>query len=107
MEILTDGVLELAPFPHAIETGPLKTTASAASAHEETPQGMVKVHRLPIFHEKGGGGGGNGEISNDFVFTVSRRRFAIKPFSLPPVDGDTEAQRDDGAAKATKPGIDF
>lgn len=107
MEILTDGVFELAPFPHTIEVGPLTTTTGAATAQEETPQGIMKLHRLPIFHEKGGGGGGNGEISNDFAFTVSKRKFAIKPFSLPPVDGDTEAQRDDGAAKATKVEIDF
>ena len=107
MEILSDGVFELAPFPHAIETGLSTTTSAATTVQEETPQGMVKIHRLPILHEKGGGGEGNGELSNDFAFTVSRRRFAIKPFSLPPVDGDTEAQSGADGAKATKVEIDF
>lgn len=68
-------------------------SSGAATANEEQPQGMLKVHRLPIFHEKGGGGGGLGGLSDDLAFTVSRRKFVIKPFSLPPVEGDTEAQQ--------------
>lgn len=52
---------------------------------------MLRVHRLPIFHEKGGGGAMDGD---DLAFTLSRRRgLCIKPFSLPPVDEDTEAER--------------
>ena len=108
MELLSDGVIELVPFPHTIDTGPSLTTSGAATAEEEKPQGMVKIHRLPIFHERGGGGPGGAGIGDDLAFTVSRRRFVIKPFSLPPVEGDTEAQKGDiETGKATKIDIDF
>lgn len=55
MELLSDGVIELSPFAHAVDAG-LSTTSGAATAQEERPQGLVKVHRLPVFSEKGGGG---------------------------------------------------
>ena len=100
MELLSDGVIELAPFPHSIDAGP----PSAATAQEEKPQGLVRVHRLPVVWEKGGGGGGRGD---DLAFTVSRKRFVIKPFSLPPVEGDTEAQKGHGEGKPTKVDIEF
>lgn len=106
MEILSDGVLELVPFPHATETGPSVTTSGAATAQEEKPQGMVKIHRLPVFHEKCGGGASTSS-GDDSAFTVSRRRFAIKPFSLPPVEGDSDAQSRDTTLEKTKLDIDF
>jgi elongator complex protein 4 len=105
MEMLSDGVLELTPFPHLMDA---LVTSGAATAHEERPQGMLKIHRLPVFHEKGGGGGGSSGLSEDLAFTVSRRKFVIKPFSLPPVEGDTEAQQGLGeGVKQTKVDIDF
>ena len=107
IELLSDGVLELAPFPHNVDAGPSTTTSGAATAQEEKPQGMVKVHRLPVFHEKGGGGGENKGVGDDLAFTVSRRKFVIKPFSLPPVEGDTEAQRGEADGKPTKIDIEF
>lgn len=83
----------------------MTTSGASSTTQAEKPQGMVKVHRLPVFHEKGGGGGVDGD---DLAFTVSRRRFAIKPFSLPPVDGDSEAQRGEvGLGGTTKVDIDF
>lgn len=102
IELLSDGVLELAPFPHSIDAGPSTTTSGAATAQEEKPQGLVRVHRLPVVWEKGGGGGGD-----DLAFTVSRRRFLIKPFSLPPVEGDTEEQRGEGRGRPTKVDVEF
>ncbi|KAL2862352.1 elongator complex protein 4 [Aspergillus lucknowensis] len=87
MEILSDGVIELCPFPHSSDA---LSTSGAATAHEEPPQGMLKMHRLPVLHERGGGGDHN--IGQDWAFTLSRRKFEIKPFSLPPAEGDTEAQ---------------
>ncbi|KAL8635972.1 MAG: hypothetical protein Q9228_006582 [Teloschistes exilis] len=103
MELLSDGVIELSPFPHSVEPGPPTTTGGAATAQEEKPQGMVKVHRLPVFSEKGGGG-----ISgDDLAFILSRRKFVIKPFNLPPVEGDSEAQRGEGEGKPTIVDIDF
>ena len=108
MELLSDGVIELVPFPHIIDMGPSLTTSGAATAEAEKPQGMVKVHCLPIFHERGGGGPGGTGVGDDLAFTVSRRGFVIKPFSLPPVEGDTGAQRGEiTTGKATKVDIDF
>ena len=103
-EMLSDGVLELTPFPHLQEAA--APSAGSTSAQEEQPQGMFKIHRLPIFHERGGGVSGAASVGDDLAFTLSRRRFVIKPFSLPPVEGDTEAQRSDaeprpGSGKGT------
>jgi elongator complex protein 4 len=109
IELLSDGVLELAPFPtSAIAAKP----PGASTVHEEPPQGMLNVHRLPIFHERGGGGGEAGGFGDDLAFTLSRRKgMVIKPFSLPPVEGDTEAQQggleSEGGGKATKVDIEF
>jgi elongator complex protein 4 len=109
MELLSDGVLELAPFPSsAIAT---KSTPGASTIHEEPPQGMLKIHRLPIFHEKGGGGGEASGFGDDLAFTLSRRKgLVFKPFCLPPVEGDSEAQQggiEHDHGKATKVDIDF
>ncbi|KAL8932123.1 MAG: hypothetical protein Q9211_006516 [Gyalolechia sp. 1 TL-2023] len=103
MELLSDGIIELSPFPHSMDTGPSATLSGAATAQEETPQGMVKVHRLPVFSEKGGGG----NSGDDLAFTVSRRKFVIKPFNLPPVEGDSVAQRGEGEGKPIKVNIEF
>jgi elongator complex protein 4 len=109
MELLSDGVLELAPFPSsAIAT---KSAPGASTVYEEPPQGMLKIHRLPIFHEKGGGGGEASGFGDDLAFTLSRRKgLVIKPFSLPPVEGDSEAQQgghEHDHGKATKVDIEF
>ena len=91
MEIITDGVVELVPFPHTTDEGPGLTTSGAATAQEEKPQGLVKVHKLPVVYDRGGGNGAG--VGDDLAFTVSRRKFVIKPFSLPPIEGDVEAQK--------------
>ncbi|KAH7398259.1 paxneb superfamily protein-like protein [Pyrenochaeta sp. MPI-SDFR-AT-0127] len=89
IEILSDGVLELSPFPYSH----LQALAQSAGTtkDEDRPQGMLAIHKLPVFHEKGGGGGVEG-LGEDMAFTLSRRKFVIAKFSLPPVEGDTEAQ---------------
>ncbi|MCJ1335435.1 hypothetical protein MMC09_000705 [Bachmanniomyces sp. S44760] len=107
LELLCDGVLELTPFPHTVDTGPSITTSGAATSQEDKPQGMLKIHRLPVFHERGGGGAGGLGVGDDLAFTVSRRKFVIKPFSLPPVEGDTEAQTGETSGKQTKIDVDF
>lgn len=104
MEILSDGVLELAPFPSTYDAGPSLTSSGATTSQEEQPQGMVNVHKLPVFHEKGGAGGLTGD---DLAFTVSRKKFAIRHFSLPPVDGDSDTQHAEVAIGGTKVDIDF
>jgi elongator complex protein 4 len=107
IEILSDGVFELAPFPHNIDNRPSHATSGAATAQEEKPQGMFKAHRLPVFHEIGGGGSRNEGVIDDLAFTVSRRSFAIKPFSLPPMEGDSDVQRGDAEGKPTNFNLDF
>jgi elongator complex protein 4 len=87
IELLHDGVLQLSPFPHSAEDeGPKGPPATA----EEQPQGLLHVHRLPMLHDRGSG---VGTSESDWTFTLSRRKFTIKPFNLPPVDGDTDAQK--------------
>ncbi|KAF2188084.1 paxneb superfamily protein-like protein [Zopfia rhizophila CBS 207.26] len=98
MEILSDGVFELLPFPHN-PFDPL-STSGAATRGEERPQGLFMVHKVPVWNERGGAGGGLGE---DLAFTVSRRKFLVQNFSLPPIEGDREAQ--EGAAAAGGSGI--
>ena len=100
IEQLSDGVLELAPFPHSIDIEP-RTTGPGKT--EEKPQGLVRVHKLPVFTEKGGGGGGG----DDLAFSLSRKRFVIKPYSLPPMEGDNEAQRGEAEGGKMKVDIDF
>ncbi|KAI9842497.1 MAG: hypothetical protein M1837_007091 [Sclerophora amabilis] len=111
IELLSDGVIELTPFPHSADSTQQLATSGAATAQEEQPQGLVKIHRLPVFHERGGGGGGGLGLGDDLAFTVSRRKFAIKPFSLPPVEGDTEAQQKgaagEGGTQTTAINVDF
>ena len=99
MELLSDGVLELTPFVFQSEnnanaksdmrTSSSSSTSSAAGGKEETPQGLLRIHRLPVLQERGGGGAGGGRYSlgEDLAFVASRRTFTIKPFYLPPVDG--------------------
>ena len=90
-----DGVIELAPFPHSIDIEPSLTSPSTSSSKsakaraEEKPQGMVRIHRLPVLTEKGGGSG----AGDDLAFLLGRKRFVVVPFHLPPVDGDGDAQR--------------
>ena len=106
MELLSDGVLELAPFP---STAVATKSNPTSTIQEEPPQGMLKLHRLPIFHEKGGGE--SSSFETDLAFTLSRRKgLVIKPFSLPPVEGDSEAQQgglEHDHGKATKVDIEF
>lgn len=96
MELISDGVIELCPFPHSADA---LATSGAATSGEEPPQGMLKTHRLPVLHERGGGSDQN--IGQDWAFNLSRRKFEIKPFSLPPEEGDKEAQG--GAAAGGMP----
>ncbi|KAJ4379912.1 Elongator subunit elp4 [Didymella sp. IMI 355093] len=89
MEILSDGVLELSPFPYS--HAQMLAQSAGTTKDEEKPQGMFAVHKLPVYHEKGGGGGAE-DLGEDMAFTLSRRKFVVAKFSLPPLEGDTEAQ---------------
>lgn len=62
------------------------------------------MRRVPVQSEKGMGTAGVG--GEDMAFWVTRRRFVVKPFSLPPVEGDLEAQEGGGGGVVGK-GIEF
>ncbi|EMC91669.1 hypothetical protein BAUCODRAFT_27940 [Baudoinia panamericana UAMH 10762] len=103
-ELLSDGVLELTPFPHLMDAATAETGNTASG--EEQPQGMLKVHKLPITTERGeGGAGAVNSIGEDLSFTLSRRKFTIRPFSLPPLEGDQEGQKE--AGKLTGKDVEF
>ena len=94
IEHLVDGVLELAPFPYRVDVDlpPLSAIPpvnSKSKQSENKPQGIFKIHKLPILTEKGGGSG----AENDLAFSLNRKRFVIVPYHLPPVDGDSDAQQ--------------
>lgn len=97
MEIISDGVIELCPFPHSSDA---LSTSGAVTSQEEPPQGILKTHLLPVLHERGGGNAEN--VGQDWAFTLSRRKFEIKPFSLPPAEGDKEAQEAAAPGKMPK-----
>ena len=100
-EILSDGVFELTPFPHLMDASNSLAESGGARDKDEQPQGLVRFHKLPINTERGEGGAGAGNsLGEDLAFTVSRRKFVIKPFSLPPMEGDQEAQQDAGKVTA-------
>jgi len=93
---LSDGVLEMIPFPYV----------AGASAQGDSAQGMLKIAKLPLTTDRGEGGAGAGNtIGDDLAFTLSRRKFVIEPFSLPPMEGDQEAQAE--AGKVTAKDVEF
>lgn len=94
---MSDGVLELSPFPYSHQQA--LAQSAGTTKDEDRPQGMLAVHKLPVFHEKGGGGATEG-LGEDMAFTLSRRKFVIAKFSLPPLEGDTEAQEQAGREAA-------
>ncbi|KAF2272976.1 paxneb superfamily protein-like protein [Westerdykella ornata] len=97
MEILSDGVMELSPFPYDYAQ-----VLSAATKEEDKPQGIFAVHKLPVYSEKGGGGNVEG-LGEDLAFTLSRRKFTVTKFSLPPAEGDTEAQEEAARGSGATP----
>ena len=104
IELLNDGVLELSPFPHSAD-GEANISRGPAGTGEEPPQGLLQLHRLPMLHDRGSG---SRSSEDDWTFTLSRRKFTIKPFNLPPIGGDTDAQQASGLEeKAKKSDMEF
>lgn len=103
IELLCDGVLELVPLQLDIMHAPPPTDKSE-SKPDEKPQGLLKVHSLPVHHEKGGGSS-DGRVGEDMSFSLSRTRgLILKPFSLPPVGDDEHDKR---PTEKTKTSIEF
>ncbi|KAI7495819.1 paxneb protein [Hortaea werneckii] len=108
-ELFSDGVLELTPFPHLMDasrSSGLAESGGARAGKDEQPQGMLKVHKLPITTARGEGGAGPGNtIGEDLAFTVSRRKFEIRPFSHPWHDQSSSSSS--SAALLEPDGADF
>ena len=60
----------------------------------------MKVWKLPGYHERGGGGGGGKAVEralgDDLAFMVSRRRFWIGAFHLPPAEAEKREEEEKG-----------
>lgn len=96
IELVSDGVYNLTPFPHSVDAE--FQSSRDPTTKEEPPQGLLQVYKMPVLHELGSG---SPLADTDWTFTLSRRKFTIKPFNLPPLEGDTEAQQD--VSKDSKP----
>jgi len=91
MELLCDGVMELIPL-----LGVPASSASAASGEKagDSAQGLLHVHTLPIFHEKGGGGAEGNDFRENLSFSLSSSKgLVIKPYSLPPLEGGDHKEK--------------
>ena len=106
MELLCDGVIELVPLP---PNSPALSAPSGTGADQKSgdqSQGILKVHSLPIYHEKGGGGAENNYFRENLTFSLSASKgLVIKPYSLPPL-GD-EGQKEKSPASTVKDGMEF
>ncbi|KAI3316806.1 PAXNEB-domain-containing protein [Xylariaceae sp. AK1471] len=101
MEMLSDGVLEFIPLQTTSIHKPPPSSKRDAKDDEKL-QGLIKVHSLPIFHEKGGG---SHSALDDQSFSLSRSRgLIIKPFYLPPAGSDENEHK---AGDSGKPSMDF
>ncbi|OTA64725.1 PAXNEB-domain-containing protein [Hypoxylon sp. EC38] len=101
MELLSDGVFELIPLQSSAVHAPPPSSKSDSKSDEQT-QGLVKVHSLPIYHEKGGGSSEAYAAHGDLSFSLSRSKgFVIKPFYLPPVGEDEQEKNKSEPGKAS------
>lgn len=92
VENLCDGVMEIMPLLYGNEIGPAVINNTMASASSETkdldhPQGLLRVHKLPVITEKSGGATGE-----NFAFRLDRRHLLIGKYHLPPVTLTPEGQ---------------
>ncbi|KAK1969854.1 paxneb protein [Colletotrichum sublineola] len=90
MELLCDGVFEMLPLPRKVHLQP--NTKS-----EDAVQGMLKVHGLPIYHERGGGLEGQSFRENLSFRLSSSSGLIFKPYALPPMlDEEGKEAREEG-----------
>jgi elongator complex protein 4 len=98
-ELLCDGVLELVPLQH-------QSQMSREPGEEEKSQGLLRVHSLPIFHEKGGALEGSWS-REDLSFKLSASSgMVITPFTLPPV-GEEEETKSSKPSEGKKESLEF
>ncbi|KAF8473461.1 Elongator complex protein 4 [Kalaharituber pfeilii] len=101
-EHLCDAVIELVPLPSLME----KASAAAAKGRDDIPMGLVRIWKVP-----GGTGvlGGRGAaaaaevMGEDLAFTMTRKRFGIMRYSLPPAEGE-EGESGNGGGSGGRSG---
>lgn len=104
VELLSDGVLEMIPLPPKLGAAP--PSSNSESKVQEQSQGILRVHSLPVFHEKGGGGAENHHFREDLSFHLSGSKgLVIQPYVLPPME--EEDHKEKSPASTVKDGIDF
>src|SRR5262249_53785315 len=104
MEILSDGVLELVPLPP--NNNAAVPSGKSGSKERDQSQGLLRVHSLRGYHEKGGGGAGGNHFRENLSFSLSSSKgLVITPHSLPPMEDD--GQKEKSPASTVKDGIDF
>jgi elongator complex protein 4 len=107
MELLCDGVIELIPLDGNAGMSHEEPSRAQDGKQEAKSQGMLRVHSLPIYHEKGGGrGSAAAYFREDLSFSLSASKgLIIKPYSLPPLSDDGGKEK--SPASTVKDGIDF
>lgn len=104
IELLSDGVLELIPLPPKLGATP--PSFAGASKVQDQSQGILRVHSLPVYHEKGGGGAENNHFREDLSFRMSSTKgLVIQPYVLPPME--EEDGKEKSPASTVKDGIEF
>lgn len=104
IELLSDGVLEMIPLPPKLGAAP--PSSNSASKIQDQSQGILRVHSLPIYHEKGGGGAENNHFREDLSFHMSTSKgLVIQPYVLPPLE--EEDKKEKSPASTVKDGMDF
>lgn len=103
VELLFDGVLEMIPLPPKLGAAP--PSYGGPSKIQDQSQGMLRVHSLPAYHEKGGGGAENNHFRENLSFHMSSSKgLVIQPYVLPPME---EEDQEKSPASTIKDGIDF
>ncbi|EFQ33142.1 paxneb protein [Colletotrichum graminicola M1.001] len=98
MELLCDGVFEMLPLPRKVHVQP-------STKSEDAVQGMLKVHELPLYHERGGGLEGQSFRENLSFRLSSFSGLIFKPYVLPPMLGEEAKGAKDEGNKQEK--LDF
>lgn len=88
LEMLSDAVLEL----QVLSMAPLHGNA----------QGLLNIHALPIYQERGGGPQTIGSHANLAFKLSGPGGLLIEQFSLPPIDGEDDTERGRGGNQAEK-----
>ncbi|PSS02232.1 Elongator complex protein 4 [Coniella lustricola] len=104
IELLSDGVLEMIPLPPKL--GGASLPPGNTSKTQDQSQGILRVHSLPVLHEKGGGGTENNHFREDLSFRLSSTKgLVIQPYVLPPMEDEDHKEK--SPASTVKDGIEF